>query len=191
MRFLDLTAVRCVTTEGTLGVGAGWSGGLQLEASDDGTNWYRQAYQEGSNTVTSVCSRDVQPFGQEFYLQNKQYGVCLHSNLGSPGDETPIANGGAVSLWTGCSGDKNRFQKIDTGDNDGSFYLKNMWGPCLHMDAATPSNGITMSLWNGCSSKKNKFYALDTGDGDGSFFLQSKKDMSYFVNWAANKSFQN
>ena len=65
-----------VTTEGTLGVGAGWSGGLQLEASDDGTNWYRQAYQEGSNTVTSVCSRDVQPFGQEFYLQNKQYGVC-------------------------------------------------------------------------------------------------------------------
>ena len=60
--------------------------------------------------------------------------------------------------WDGCDGDKNKFEKVDTGDGDNSFYLKNKAsGRCVHTEAGSAQNGGKLVYWDGCSGDKNKF----------------------------------
>jgi hypothetical protein len=102
IKFPDVRAVRCATADGL--------GTLRLEASDDGSTWLPQARgATGSTTVSSVCTRDVTPFGMPMFLQNKDSGYCLHSN------QFPITDGGEIVFWDDCTGEKNRYQFIDTG----------------------------------------------------------------------------
>merc|ERR1711907_727031 len=89
---------------------------------------------------------------EPFHLKNKATGRCLHTASRS------ATNGAKVVFWDGCSGEKNKFQRVNTGDGDRSFYLKNKaTGRCLHTASQSATNGAKVVFWDGCSGEKNKF----------------------------------
>ncbi|CAK0801865.1 unnamed protein product [Prorocentrum cordatum] len=105
----------------------------------------------------------------EFFLQNVQTGRCLHTKAGR------AQAGGGLVFYQGCSGRKNVFRRVPTGDRNvyPTFFLMNVQtGLCLHTQAAEAKPEGKLVYWEGCSGEKNKFWKVPSGDADGSFYLR-------------------
>lgn len=113
----------------------------------------------GRNQV--ILTRNTQYYsGHTFAIQAKHSGHYFAVN-----GDSKVA-GGSIIQWNNPDHGSHHFQFIDTGDGDGSYYIKSQWSGIM-LDVFGPSieNGANLGQWTASGWDNQKFYLDDAGGG--------------------------